>query len=93
MAAETTIAREGRVNPVNAVASYNTRTTRAYRTATSYVNDAIIRRGASLLSRYANTSPFSPSMTGPRNEQERRNAERINAAVQRMRRQNRGQYF
>lgn len=93
MAAETTIARKGRVNPINAVESYNNRTTRAFRTATSKVNDAIIRRGASLAARYANTSPFSPSKTGPRNEAEQRNLERINRAVQNMLRRNRGFYF
>ena len=93
MAGETIIARESRVNPVNAVASYNTRTTRAFRTATSYVNDAVIRRGVNLASQYANTSPFSPSQTGPRNEAEQRNLERINRAVQNMRRRNRGLYF
>ena len=91
MAAETTIAREGRVNPVNAVA-YSPRT-RANATMTGYVNDAIIRRATRLNSQYANTEPFSPSKNGPRNEAEQRNLERINRAVQNMRRKNRGQYF
>lgn len=92
MASEVFSAREAGANPVNAVGTYNNRT-RAFRTATSYVNDAIIRRGTSLASRYANLSPFSPSKTGPRNEQEERNLRRITNAVSNMRRQNRGLYF
>ena len=91
MAAETTIARESRVNPVNAVA-YSART-RANATMTGYVNDAIIRRASRLSSQYANTEPFNPSKTGARNEQEWRNYQRINRAAQNMLRRNRGQYF
>lgn len=91
MAAETTIARESRVNPVNAVA-YSPRT-RANATMTGYVNDAIIRRAIRLNSQYANTEPFSPSKTGARNDQEWRNYQRINRAAQNMLRRNRGQYF
>lgn len=92
MAAETTIARGSRINPENAVA-YNTRTTRSFRTATSYVNDAIIRRATRLNSLYANTEPFNPSKTGARNEWEANNIRRISRAAQNMMRRNKGQYF
>ena len=92
MAKETMAARGSAANPINAV-TYNNRTTRAFRTATSYVNDAIIRRGTHLASQYANTSPFSSSKNGPRNEREERNLQRIRRAVQNMTRQNRGEYF
>jgi len=93
MARESTVARESSVNTINAVSPTYSPRTMAHRTATSYVNDAVIRRGTSLMSLYANTSPFSPSKNGPRNEQEERNLQRISNAVSRMRRRNKGFYF
>ena len=90
MAAETTIARESRVNPVNAQGRQR-RTfgrlypisdrTRSFMTSTGNLNDAILKRGYSLASRYANYSPF---FRYPETDGQKRNAQRIESAVRRM---------
>lgn len=82
MAGEAVVARETSISPRNMVSAR----TRANMTTTGNINDAIIRRGVRLASRYANSSPF---FREPTTESERRNAARISAAVRRMLNRNR----
>lgn len=90
MAAETIIARESTVNPVNAKGRQRRRfersypisdRTRAFMTSTGNLNDAILKRGYSLASRYAGYQPFT---TYPQSASQKRNAQRIESAVRRM---------
>ena len=90
MAAEVIVARESGVNPVNAQGRQRmtfgrlypiSDRTRSFMTSTGNINDAILKRGYSLASRYAGYQPFTDY---PKTTQQRRNAQRIESAVRRM---------